>query len=48
MYGPLCKAPGYKQSVAVSAFFHCSLAQLNLTPVTTQPRKASDYCLATW
>lgn len=48
IYGPLCKARGYKQSVAVSAFFHCSLSQLDLTPVTTQPRKASDYCLATW
>ena len=48
VYGSLCEARGYKQTAAVSAFFHCSLAQLYLSPVTTQPRTASDYCMATW
>ena len=37
VYGPLCKAPGYKQTRGGERFFHCSLAQLYLTPVTTQP-----------
>jgi Protein of unknown function (DUF4232) len=48
VFGPLCEARGYKQRLAVSASFHCSLSQLYLPPVTTQPRTASDYCLATW
>ena len=48
VYGQVCGPPGDKKGGPLSAFFHCTLSQLTLPPVTTQPRTASDYCLAPW
>lgn len=46
VYSQVCVPRGDKPGATVSAFFHCSLSTLTLPPVTSQPRRASDYCLA--